>query len=34
MMCVDDLTYSTLFSDEVFDNGEWHTCAGLEPVMS
>ena len=34
MMCVDDLTYSTLFSEEVFDNGEWHTCAGLEPVMS
>ena len=30
MMSVDDLTYSTLFSDEVFDNGEWHTYAGLE----
>ena len=29
MMSVDDLTYSTLFSDEVFDNGEWHTYAGL-----
>ena len=30
MMSVDDPTYSTLFSDEVFDNGEWHTYAGLE----
>ena len=30
MMSIDDLTYSTLFSDEVFDNGEWHTFAGLE----
>ena len=30
MTSVDDLTYSTLFSDEVFDNGEWHTYAGLE----
>ena len=30
MISVDDLTYSTLFSDEVFDNGEWHTYAGLE----
>ena len=30
MMSVDDLTYSTLFSDEVFDNREWHTHAGLE----
>ena len=30
MMSVDDLTYSTLFSDEVFENGEWHTYAGLE----
>ena len=30
MMSVDDLTYSTLSSDEVFDNGEWHTYAGLE----
>ena len=29
-MSVDDLPYSTLFSDEVFDNGEWHTYAGLE----
>ena len=29
MMSV-DLTYSTAFSDEVFDNGEWHTHAGLE----
>ena len=25
MMSVDDLTYSIAFSDEVFDNGEWHT---------
>ena len=30
MMGVDDLTYSIAFSDEVFDNGEWHTNAGLE----
>ena len=30
MMSVDDLTYSIAFSDEVFDNGEWHTYAGLE----
>ena len=30
MMNVDDLTYSIAFSDEVFDNGEWHTYAGLE----
>ena len=30
MMSVDDLTYSTAFSDEVIDNGEWHTYAGLE----
>ena len=30
MMSVDDLTYSTLFSDEFFDNGEWHTYAGSE----
>ena len=30
MISVDDLTYSTLFSDEVFDTGEWHTYAGLE----
>ena len=30
MISVDDLTYSTAFSDEVFDNGEWHTYAGLE----
>ena len=30
MMGVDDLTYSTLFSDEDFNNGEWHTSAGLE----
>ena len=30
MMSVDDLTYSTIFSDEVFDNREWHTYAGLE----
>ena len=29
-MSVDDLTSSTAFSDEVFDNGEWHTYAGLE----
>ena len=27
MMSVDDLTYSIAFSDEVFDNGEWHTYA-------
>ena len=26
----DDLTYSIAFSDEVFDNGEWYTYAGLE----
>ena len=26
----DDLTYSIAFSDEVFDNGEWHIYAGLE----
>ena len=30
MMGVDDLTYSIAFSDEVFDNEEWHTYAGLE----
>ena len=30
MMSVDDLSYSIAFSDEVFDNGEWHTYAGLE----
>ena len=30
MMSVDDLTYSIAFSDEVFDNREWHTYAGLE----
>ena len=30
MMSVDDLTYSTLFSNEGFDNGEWHTYACLE----
>ena len=30
MMSVDDLTYSVAFIDEVFDNGEWHTYAGLE----
>ena len=30
MMSVDDLTYSIAFSDEIFDNGEWHTYAGLE----
>ena len=30
MMSVDDLTYSMAFSDEVFDNGEWPTYAGLE----
>ena len=29
-MSVDDLTYSIAFSDEVFDNREWHTYAGLE----
>ena len=33
MMSVDDLAYSIAPSDEVFDNGEWHTYAGLEPVM-
>ena len=30
IMSVDDLTYSTEFSDEIFDNGEWHTYAGSE----
>ena len=30
MMSVDDLAYSIAFSDEVFDNGEWHIYAGLE----
>ena len=30
MMTVDDFTYSTAFSNEVFDNGEWYTYAGLE----
>ena len=30
MMSADDLTYSTAFSDEVFDNGERQTYAGLE----
>ena len=30
MMSVDDLAYSIAFSDEVFDNGKWHTYAGLE----
>ena len=30
MMSVDDLTYSIAFSNEVFDNREWHTYAGLE----
>ena len=30
MMSVDDLTYSIAFSDEVFDNEEWYTYAGLE----
>ena len=25
MMSVDDLTYSTAFSDEGFDHGEWYT---------
>ena len=34
MMSVNDLTYSTFFSDEVFDNGEWHTYAGLETCDS
>ena len=29
IMSIDDLTYSTEFSDEIFDNGEWHTYAGL-----
>ena len=27
MMSVDDLTYLLAFSDEVFDNGDWHTYA-------
>ena len=30
MISVDDLTYSIALSDEAFDNGEWHTHAGLE----
>ena len=30
MMSVDDLTYSIAFIDDVSDNGEWHTYAGLE----
>ena len=30
MMSVDDFTYSTAFSNEVFDNGEWYTYTGLE----
>ena len=30
MMSVDDLTYSKAFNDEGFDNGKWHTYAGLE----
>ena len=30
MISVDDLTYSTAFSEEIFDNGEWHTYAGLD----
>ena len=30
MMSVNDLTYSTLFSDEVCENGEWHTYVSLE----
>ena len=30
MMSVDDLTYSIAFSDEVFDNGQRHTYAGME----
>ena len=30
MMSVDDLIYSTLFSDDVFENWEWHTYAGLK----
>ena len=34
MMSVDDLTYSIAFSDEVFDNGEWHIYAGLETCNS
>ena len=29
-MSVDDFTYSTAFSNEVFDNGKWYTYAGLE----
>ena len=30
MMSVDDLTYSTAYSDVVIDYREWHTYAGLE----
>ena len=30
MMTADNFTYSALFSDEVFDNGEWHIYAGLK----
>ena len=30
MMSVDDFTYSAAFSNEVFDNAEWYTYAGLE----
>ena len=30
LMSVDDFTYSTAFSNEVFINGEWYTYAGLE----
>ena len=30
MMSADDFTYSTAFSNKVFDNGEWYTYTGLE----
>ena len=30
LMSVDNLTSSIALSDEVFDNGKWHTYAGLE----
>ena len=29
-MSVDDLTYSTLFCDKVFDNDLWSSCTNLE----
>ena len=30
MMCVNDLTYSTLFYDKVFDSDLWYSHASLE----